>query len=113
MCPACRTEHRYDELLAENKVCPACGKYLRMTARERILQIFDPDSFQEIARNLTSVDFLHFPGYAEKLEKARAATGEQEAVLSYIGASEGGRCGVIDIGGGSTELTLGEKGHVL
>ena len=67
VCPACRTEHRYDELLAENKVCPACGKYLRMTARERILQIFDLDSFQEIARNLTSVDFLHFPGYAEKL----------------------------------------------
>lgn len=89
VCPACRTEHRYDELLAGNKVCPACGKYLRMTARERILQIFDPESFQEIARNLTSVDFLHFPGYAEKLEKARASTGEQEAVL----------CGTASIGG--------------
>lgn len=35
-------------------------------------------------------------------------TGEQEAVLSYIGASHGDRCGVIDIGGGSTEFTLGE-----
>ena len=35
-------------------------------------------------------------------------TGEQEAVLSYIGASSGGRCGVIDIGGGSTEFTIGE-----
>ena len=36
-------------------------------------------------------------------------TGEQEAVLSYIGASRGGRCGVIDIGGGSTEFTIGEE----
>ena len=34
-------------------------------------------------------------------------TGEQEAVLSYIGASSGGCCGVIDIGGGSTEFTIG------
>ena len=40
-------------------------------------------------------------------------SGEQEAVLSYIGASEGGRCGVIDIGGGSTEFTIGQDEHVL
>ena len=40
-------------------------------------------------------------------------TGEQEAVLSYIGASSGGRCGVIDIGGGSTEFTIGEDDAAL
>ena len=40
-------------------------------------------------------------------------SGEQEAVLSYIGASTGGRCGVIDIGGGSTEFTIGEGQNVL
>ena len=88
-CPACHTEHPYDDLLARGKVCPACNKYLRMTARERIAQIFDPYSFQEIAKDLTSVDFLQFPGYAEKLEKTKAATGEQEAVL----------CGTASIGG--------------
>lgn len=40
-------------------------------------------------------------------------TGEEEAVLSYIGASEGGCSGVIDIGGGSTEFTLGEGDRIL
>ena len=40
-------------------------------------------------------------------------TGEEEAVLSYIGASEGGACGVVDIGGGSTEFTLGDGDAVL
>ena len=40
-------------------------------------------------------------------------TGEQEAVLSYIGASRGGRCGVIDIGGGSTEFTIGDEDRTL
>lgn len=89
VCPACHTEHPYDDILLHAKVCPTCNKYLRMTARERIAQIFDPDSFQEIAKDLTSVDFLQFPGYAEKLEKTREATGEQEAVL----------CGTASIGG--------------
>ncbi len=40
-------------------------------------------------------------------------SGEEEAVLSYIGASTGGRYGVIDIGGGSTEFTLGDGENVL
>lgn len=40
-------------------------------------------------------------------------SGEQEAVFSYIGASEGGRCGVLDIGGGSTEFTIGEDEQTL
>jgi len=40
-------------------------------------------------------------------------TGEQEAVLSYIGASRGGCCGVIDIGGGSTEFTIGSQDRTL
>ncbi len=39
-------------------------------------------------------------------------TGEEEAVLSYLGASEGGKCGVVDIGGGSTEFTLGEDARI-
>lgn len=45
--------------------------------------------------------------------KIEIISGEQEAVLSYIGASEGGRCGVLDIGGGSTEFTIGEDDRIL
>lgn len=33
--------------------------------------------------------------------------GEEEAALSYLGAAEGGFTGVIDIGGGSTEIIAG------
>ena len=40
-------------------------------------------------------------------------SGEEEAALSYIGASEGGSCGVMDIGGGSTEFTLGDGENIL
>lgn len=40
-------------------------------------------------------------------------SGEEEARLSYAGAARGGRCGMIDIGGGSTEITIGVDDEVL
>ena len=39
-------------------------------------------------------------------------SGEMEAMLSFLGATDGERVGVIDIGGGSTEIVVG-KGRVL
>ncbi|MBQ9210310.1 MAG: Ppx/GppA family phosphatase [Clostridia bacterium] len=43
-------------------------------------------------------------------------TGEEEAVLSFLGATDvaarGERCGVIDIGGGSTELVIGQGARI-
>lgn len=45
--------------------------------------------------------------------KVEIVSGEEEAILSFMGASEGGSCGVIDIGGGSTEFTLGEESGIL
>ena len=35
-------------------------------------------------------------------------SGEQEAALSFLGATDGDYCGVIDIGGGSTEVVVGQ-----
>jgi len=40
-------------------------------------------------------------------------TGEEEARLSYAGAARPGLCGLIDIGGGSTEWIIGRDGVVL
>lgn len=45
--------------------------------------------------------------------KVEIISGEEEAILSFFGASEGGSCGVIDIGGGSTEFTLGDGRDIL
>lgn len=39
--------------------------------------------------------------------KLEICSGETEAELSYLGASDGGFTGVIDIGGGSTEVVVG------
>ncbi len=51
------------------------------------------------------------------LEKATGirpeiCSGQEEAELSYIGATESERSGLIDIGGGSTEIVLGEGSRI-
>ena len=43
-------------------------------------------------------------------EMLRILSGEEEATFSFLGASRGKRCGMIDIGGGSTEIALGDEG---
>jgi len=85
---------------------------LAMLARE--------DGAQEIFVFATSAvrDALNGEAFVLAAQKASGThidiiTGEEEAVFSYIGASDGGRCGVIDIGGGSTEFTIGEGHDVL
>lgn len=40
-------------------------------------------------------------------------SGEEEARLSFIGATGPGFCGMVDIGGGSTEIATGGAGHPL
>lgn len=78
------------------------------------------DGAQEIFVFATSAvrDASNGPEFTRAAERACGAeveiiSGEEEAVLSYAGACDGGRCGVIDIGGGSTEFTLGEDDRVL
>ena len=85
---------------------------LAMLARE--------DGAQEIFVFATSAvrDALNGDEFTQRAQQKSGTsieiiTGEEEAVLSYIGASTGGRCGVIDIGGGSTEFTLGAGDDVL
>lgn len=39
-------------------------------------------------------------------------SGKKEAALSYVGAADMGQCGMIDIGGGSTELAIGTDLHL-
>jgi exopolyphosphatase/guanosine-5'-triphosphate,3'-diphosphate pyrophosphatase len=40
-------------------------------------------------------------------------SGELEAKLSFLGAAGEGSAGMIDIGGGSTEIVIGDGGHIL
>lgn len=45
--------------------------------------------------------------------RVKIISGVEEAQLAFAGAAPRGKCGVIDIGGGSTELIVGEDGQML
>lgn len=42
----------------------------------------------------------------------RVLSGDEEAEMAYAGVNAPGRVGIVDIGGGSTEILTGEDGHV-
>ena len=39
-------------------VCPSCGHHSRLSARQRIAQLVDPDSFEEMFLDIAPVDTL-------------------------------------------------------
>src|ERR671936_1876067 len=83
-CPGCGSHYRDDELDANLRVCPQCGHHFPVHARERIVQLADPDSFVEEAAEVRSGDPLSFfdlRPYAERLAEAEVATGLGEAVV--------------------------------
>lgn len=79
-CPNCHKDIPLSRLWANDLVCP-CGYHFRMKARQRIQMIADKDSFYELHADTKAGNPLHFPGYKDKVETVRVASGETEAVL--------------------------------
>ena len=48
-CPSCKKEFQSKEMKAVSYICPQCGKYLRVGARDRIAMTVDKGSFKELA----------------------------------------------------------------
>lgn len=90
-CPNCHKSIPLSRLWAQNLVC-ACGHHFRMKARQRLSLICDRGSFMELFRGVKAGNPLDFPGYSEKIETARTASGEEEAVICGTAALEGQNC---------------------
>lgn len=77
----------YTKELAKNLyVCPRCDRHFRVGAKDRVAQLVDPGSFQELYTDLVSVDPLGFPDYRNKLKKAQHESNLSEAIIVGIGA---------------------------
>lgn len=79
-CPNCHKEIPLSRLWANRLVCP-CGYHFRMKARQRVKMLVDRDSFHELYSGVKANNPLNFPGYTDKVENVRAASGEEEAVI--------------------------------
>lgn len=79
-CKKCEQIIYQKELEENHMICPKCGYYFRLSARERIGQLTEPGSFKEMDAKLVSSDILKFPGYAKKisasLDTEEIVTGE-------------------------------------
>lgn len=69
-------------------VCPKCDYHMRISARKRISQFLDPDSQEEIAKDLAPVDRLKFvdlKSYSDRIREAQKRTGEKDALVVVAG----------------------------
>lgn len=112
-CPKCGDIAFAKDVERNLQVCPKCGYHHKLRARERIAMLVDEGSFEEMDSQVTAVDPLGFPEYAEKIGKARQKTGLVDAIVTgkacintqptIIGAAD------FAFMGGSMGSVLGEK----
>ena len=112
-CRKCGRETPEDVLKSNWWICPGCGGYFRMSARERIRLVVDEGSFRELDPAMLGGNPLNFPEYDGKLEKAREQSGERDAVVTGYGKIGKRKCAffVMDSGFmmGSMGTVVGEK----
>ncbi|HAG12835.1 MAG TPA: acetyl-CoA carboxylase carboxyl transferase subunit beta [Ruminococcus sp.] len=112
-CKACCIEQDYDTVLENRMVCPSCGAYMRMHARERLDITVDRGSFHEYDKTLQSTNPIAFPNYQAKLDQAKSTSMLREAVICGKAKIEGNPCAVFIMDSyfmmGSMGTVVGEK----
>ncbi len=87
-CTACKEVLYRAELERNLDVCPKCGHHMRIRARKRLENFFDPESSTEIGANVLPEDFLKFRDqkrYRDRLNQAQKNTGETDALIVMKG----------------------------
>src|SRR5271170_7376606 len=115
-CFQCR-ELLYTRDLRNNfHVCPKCQYHFRIGAEQRIEQLADADTWQELFSNLESADplgFIDSDTYPKRLAEATRKSGLKEAVVTGSALLNGEKIAlaVMDFGhfGGSMGSVVGEK----
>jgi acetyl-CoA carboxylase carboxyl transferase subunit beta len=88
-CPSCSAVLYATDLGNNANVCPKCGYHNRISARERLDLLLDPEGRFEIGVEVTAVDSLKFKDdkrYPDRLAEAEKNTGETDALIVMQGA---------------------------
>jgi len=91
-CPGCEEVVHELDLSQNQRVCPRCDYHFSQSAKERLQDLLDPETFVERDADLRSIDTLRFQGmatYKDRLRKYQESTGLTDAVLSGEGLIEG------------------------
>ena len=79
-CDNCKEILYKDDVKNNLSVCPNCGKHFRLSARRRIEQVIDKDTFIEIYENLHTTNPIKFEGYTQKIDLLEEKTKIKEAI---------------------------------
>lgn len=109
-CPECQEKMARTCLVTKQFICPECGHYYAVSARERIALLCDEGSFKEMDAGLKTKNPIEFPGYRKKLDAMKLKTGLEDAVVTGIGKIEGEKVaiGVLD-----SSFLMGSMGSVV
>ena len=112
-CPGCGEIVLNKDIEVNLRTCPKCEYHFTVPARERIAQLADAGTFEQISGGIRAADPLGFPGYSEKLAKGKRKTSLEDAVLAGLCDIGGVRAalGVTDFAfmGGSMGSVVGEE----
>ena len=115
-CPACEAVLYRTDLDKNLNVCPKCSHHGRVSARERIEQLLDPDGRYEIGSEVLPIDTLKFKDtrkYPERLAAALEETGETDSLVVMQGSIKSAPLVVavfeFDFMGGSMGSVVGER----
>ncbi len=89
-CEGCKQFVFKPDIEANLQVCPKCGRHFRMDARSRIANLLEP-GYELVDLELKSTDPLEFTdlkSYKDRLTKARADTGLNDAIVNAVGKLE-------------------------
>ncbi|MCL2841536.1 MAG: acetyl-CoA carboxylase carboxyl transferase subunit beta [Defluviitaleaceae bacterium] len=112
-CIKCSAKLEDSKIIGSLGVCFYCGYHFKQPARQRIESICDKDSFVELNSNIVSANILDFPDYCTKLENARKASQEEEAVVCGLCTIKGFKVAIFVMEPnfmlGSMGIVVGEK----
>lgn len=115
-CPSCAETIFRKSLEANLHVCPRCDHHHRISGRQRIQQLVDPDSFEPMNADMAPMDPLHFVDqkpYLQRIADAQRKTGENDGVQTGTGFVKGRKVVLAAMDftflGGSMGSVIGEK----
>lgn len=90
-CPDCNFKASISEFSNNYYVCPKCNYHIRLNTENRIKQLFDENTFEELFENMETpmpAPMFDKLEYGAKLKKAKQSTKLKEAVVCGTGLME-------------------------
>src|SRR2546421_10125559 len=109
-CPGCNEVIHEIELNENLRVCPRCDYHFAVSAKDRIANLLDSQTFVEMDADLKSIDTLRFQGmasYKDRLKNYQERTGLTDAVISGHGMIDGYKVALAVMDFGFLDATSG------